>query len=165
MLEYGSGMTLQITDVDEYSIAYGKTVRCLRQIRGLSIEELAEKAKMTGKTIGAIENCKTCNPRLDSQVMIGNALQVDQVEFSHAVDYTYRCRNEHSVGASKRLEAYMEKLSNLEKEKEPPNLAKLKGIINLSLNVLASAISEDVSIVEIGKISTAVQNLGVIFEK
>ena len=165
MFEYGSGMTSQITNVDEYSIAYGKTVRCLRQIRGLSIEELAEKANMTGKTIGAIENCKICNPRLDSQVMIGNALQVDQVEFSHAVDYTYRCRNDHSAGASKRLEAYMERIPNLEKVKEPPNIAKLKGIIILSLNALASSISEDISIVEMGKISTALQNLGVIFEK
>jgi len=54
----------------------GENIRSLRKSRGLSQEDLGEKADLSYKFVGEIER-GTVNPSLDSLARIANALNVE----------------------------------------------------------------------------------------
>lgn len=65
--------------MDELRQTIGANVRALRKARGLTQEELGEKAEMSYKALGEIER-GIVNPSLNSLLKIANALQVQIAE-------------------------------------------------------------------------------------
>jgi transcriptional regulator with XRE-family HTH domain len=58
------------------SILLGRRVRTLRKLRGLTQEELGERAQLTGKFLGQIER-GDANPSLELLARLARALQIE----------------------------------------------------------------------------------------
>lgn len=58
------------------SVLLGRRVRMLRNLRGLTQEELGERAQLTGKFLGQIER-GNANPSLELLARLARALQIE----------------------------------------------------------------------------------------
>jgi len=62
-------------DIDERLIALGTNIRRLREEKGLSLSELAEKARISKSTLSSLESGKT-NPTISTLWAIADALDI-----------------------------------------------------------------------------------------
>ncbi len=66
-------------------LAVGATVRLLRRQRGLSLQGLAEEARLTVESVGRLER-GSCSPRLDTMQAIADGLALTLPQLIEAVE-------------------------------------------------------------------------------
>ena len=66
----------------------GNNIYKLRKQRGLTLSELAERAKISKSYLSNIERCKNCNPSIQIIEKISNVLKVDLSVLTNSEEVT-----------------------------------------------------------------------------